>query len=130
MMRIRANIIGYLASVIVAGLLLDFLFFHIMAAFSTTQYALSDAIYVFGLMTVWALVLTVLPASILIYLAERFSWRSIFVYLIAGALMALPTWLWFDVSTGLECSAIGAVAGLTYWAITGRKAGLSMRPAA
>jgi hypothetical protein len=48
----------------------------------------------------------------------------VLVYLGLGAVLGLPIGLWFEFQFMLECAAIGAAAGFTYWLISGRKAGL------
>lgn len=76
-----------------------------------------------------------IPAMLFIAIAEGFRLRSFLVYAAFGALFALliangPN-LWMDASpaypfAGREqevLAAAGIAAGLTYWALAGRKAG-------
>ena len=72
-----------------------------------------------------------LPALVAIALAEAFGWRSLLVYLLAGAAVGLvavallvpPERAWSDADAQLFLAA-GAVAGGVYWLVAGRKAGL------
>ena len=129
-MRIRTNAVGYMASVVVASSLLTLVVLQIVSAYSIPNHAIGDIVYVWVVMAFWVLTITALPALALIYFAERRSWRSAILYLIAGALLALPVGFWFDVQIMLECVAVGAVAGLTYWLVAGRRAGLRNEAAA
>jgi hypothetical protein len=120
----KTKIVGYLASLIVAASLLTLVFFQIVSEYSTTNHGPLDILYVWALMAFWSLVITLLPAAVLICFAERHGWRGFLLYLIVGAALGSITGLWFEFQIMLECAAIGAVAGLTYWAIAGRFAGL------
>jgi hypothetical protein len=113
--------IGYIASLIVAASLLTVIFFQILGSFATTS---KDIVYAWLLLGFWTFVITIIPTAILIYFAERKGWRNVLVYLGLGAVLGLPIGLWFEFQFMLECAAIGAAAGLTYWLISGRKAGL------
>lgn len=72
------------------------------------------------------------PAFIVILLAEFFRWRSVFFYLIAGALIGLAVGVlpadqataWAE-NAGALLAAIGAVGGFIYWLIAGRSAGFT-----
>jgi hypothetical protein len=75
------------------------------------------------------------PAFIVILFAELFAWRSMFFYLVAGALIGLSgTILPFreilpeaDVNVTMLAAA-GLVGGFVYWLIAGRSAGYGGRP--
>ena len=115
---------GYLASLIVAASLLTLVFFQILSQYSIPNHGPLDVIKVWGLMAFWTLVITLLPAAALIYFAERRGWRGFSSYLICGAALGSLTGFWLEFQIMAECAAIGAVAGLTYWWIAGRFAGL------
>ncbi len=122
--ELRRKIIGYLASLIVAASLLTLVFFQIMSEYSFPNYGPLDILYVWAVMAFWSFLITLLPALVLIYFAERKAWRSVLLYLAVGATLGLPVGLWFEVQIIVECAVIGAIAGLTYWGIAGRFAGL------
>jgi hypothetical protein len=71
------------------------------------------------------------PALAAIALAEAFGWRSLIFYLLAGcavgfaavALLVPPERALSDADARLFLAA-GAVAGLVYWLVAGRTAGL------
>jgi hypothetical protein len=77
------------------------------------------------------------PSFIIILLAELFGWRSVFFYLIAGAVIGLSgSILPFneilpeaDVDMTMLAAA-GLAGGFVYWLIAGRSAGYGGRPAA
>ncbi len=116
---------GYVAADFVAGVLLMLLFFKTVQFFDpTSQYGIADFLYVGALMSFWALVVTAIPFAVFVYLAERFSWRHLFAYAAVGALMPLPIALSFEPEILIQCMGIGAIAGLTYWWVAGRSAGL------
>ncbi|HEX2257481.1 MAG TPA: hypothetical protein VHG92_12430 [Afifellaceae bacterium] len=70
------------------------------------------------------------PALIAIVLAEAFGWRSLALYLLAGAAVGLaavallvpPERAWSDADAQLYLAA-GAIAGAAYWLVAGRSAG-------
>lgn len=74
------------------------------------------------------------PAFVVIVLAELFHWRSVFVYLAAGALIGLSGSLLplqevfpeLRISRTLPAAA-GLAGGFVYWLIAGRSAGLVRR---
>jgi hypothetical protein len=117
-------IIGYIVSVAVAAVLLTLVFFQIVSYYSTPNHGPNEVLYVWVIMGFWTIVLTIVPALILIYFAEKRKWRSLIPYGAAGALLATPVGLYFEFQIMLECMVIGAIAGLVFWAIAGRKAGL------
>jgi hypothetical protein len=77
------------------------------------------------------------PAFVIILLAELFAWRSVFLYLAAGALIGLSgSILPFeeilpeaDVDMTMLVAA-GLAGGFVYWVIAGRSAGYGSRPGA
>jgi hypothetical protein len=81
-----------------------------------------------------------LPAMVIIALAEGFRLRSILFYLLAGAALALGLSYGWDLrflhapgdafgGRGAEImAAVGIVGGFVYWALAGRNAGAWRRP--
>jgi hypothetical protein len=78
-----------------------------------------------------------LPALVMVLVTEAFSIRSILFYALGGALFGLGVYLMFtqfDMSAmtfvGVErrelevMTGAGVVAGLVYWCIAGRRAGV------
>ena len=120
----KTKIVGYLASLIVAASLLTLVFFQIVSEYSTPNHGPLDILYVWAVMAFWSLVITLLPAAALIYFAERRGWRLVLLYLAVGAAFGSITGFWFELQIMVECAAIGAVAGFTYWWTAGRFAGL------
>jgi hypothetical protein len=81
-----------------------------------------------------AIVLSAIPVLLIVVLAELFSWRSWAVYAIPAATLSAVIYWAFSPRTidGLDRIGLievvlfavsGAVAGLIYWAIAGRRAG-------
>lgn len=80
-----------------------------------------------------------LPALLLIVLAEGFAWRSVLYYGVFGGILALALWYGVDFAgnggkagAGLAherevFAAAGIAGGLVYWLVAGRKAGLWKR---
>lgn len=73
-----------------------------------------------------------IPAFVVIILAELFRWRSVFFYLIAGALIGLAIGLVqvdrmepHRENAAALLAAVGAVGGFVYWLIAGRSAGFT-----
>ena len=93
---------------------------------------------VFGLYSFFLSGMGLLPAFIIIVLAESFAVRSVLFYAIAGGLglVALYYGVGFPDQPGsvpmrreLEImAAAGIAAGFVYWAIAGRKAGAWRKP--
>jgi hypothetical protein len=86
-----------------------------------------------------AVMLSAAPMLLIVVLAEAFSWRSLFVYAAPAALLGALVYLIFSPRTvgGLDqigwieivlFTLSGAVAGLIYWGIAGRKAGAWRNP--
>ena len=81
-----------------------------------------------------------LPAMLIIALAEGFRMRSVLFYALAGAALALClAYGWdlrllrepdddFGVRGGEIMAAVGIVAGFVYWALAGRNAGAWRKP--
>jgi len=79
--------------------------------------------------------LVAVPAFIFILFAELFAWRSVFVYLAAGALIGLsgsvlPIEEVFPEAQAnmTMLAAAGLVGGFVYWLIAGRSAGFTRMP--
>ncbi|MBV8751270.1 MAG: hypothetical protein JO328_00230 [Hyphomicrobiales bacterium] len=84
----------------------------------------------------------VLPAMMIIALAEGFRLRSVLFYMLAGAALALGLAYGWDLrllrggdddlgGRGVEImAAVGIVAGFVYWVIAGRSAGAWRKPPA
>jgi hypothetical protein len=79
-----------------------------------------------------------LPGLIAILLAESFSWRSVLFYALAGAAIGLFYGLvlptegsspFFIVGSTQLVAGAGIAAGLVYWLIAGRNAGIWRLPA-
>jgi len=88
-------------------------------------------------LTLYAGVISFVPALIAIVFAEIFRWRSIFFYLIVGGaigLLSAEATIAFDGLTFAEdlrllSLASGFVAGAVYWLIAGKLAGLGTEAA-
>ncbi|MDE2446461.1 MAG: hypothetical protein KGO94_09795 [Alphaproteobacteria bacterium] len=124
MIPFKRIILGYLASVVVAASLLTLVFFQIVSAYSVPRHGLFEIAQVWVVLGFWTIVISLLPATILIYFAEGKGWRDVFVYAAVGAGLGALVRLWFDNQIMLECAIIGAVAGCVYWFVAGRFAGL------
>lgn len=91
-------------------------------------------IVAFGAVVVGAV--AVLPALLIIALAEGFGWRSVVLYGVLGGMLALVLAYGLDFAgyigghPGYQAherevlAAAGIVGGLVYWLFAGRKAGL------
>jgi hypothetical protein len=85
-------------------------------------------------------VVVMIPAMLLVVLAEGFSWRSVFIYAGFGVMLALSSLLGITLhdvpvpTDGLitqereTLAAAGIAGGLVYWLIAGRKAGAWRTP--
>jgi hypothetical protein len=107
-----------------------------IASLSYFDHLWGPFLYGFGLL----FYMTLLPAVIVMTLAERFSLRHVWVYLVAGAATAVVGYLMFVPSERasamtahaprivephpISIVATGIVAGIVYWLIAGRTAGL------
>ena len=76
-------------------------------------------------------VLAFVPAMMIILIAETFALRSLFFYALAGGIGGLLYGLTFPVATAAPFDltvqitlAAGVAAGLVYWLVAGRTAGL------
>jgi hypothetical protein len=79
--------------------------------------------------------LAMLPALLIIALAEGFAWRSVILYGVLGGVLALALGYGIDFAGYLGgpdtlvaherevLAAAGIAGGLTYWAVAGRNAG-------
>ena len=96
---------------------------------------------VVGLSAVFFSLYAMLPAMLIIALAEGFRLRSVLFYPLAGAALALGSAYGWDLrllrgpdddlgGRGVEImAAVGIVGGFVYWALAGRNAGAWRRPA-
>jgi hypothetical protein len=81
-----------------------------------------------GVSAVWIATMTLIPAALLIAIAEGFRLRSFAFYALAGAAIACYCGLGggfavaFDHTSEL-LAASGIAAGLIYWLLAGRRAG-------
>lgn len=89
-----------------------------------------------GLAGLVVAVFVAVPAFIVILLSELFALRSVFLYLVAGALIGLSGVLPVetivpeaDVDMTMLAAA-GLAGGFVYWLIAGRSAGYGSRPGA
>lgn len=94
-----------------------------------------------GLSAAFFSIYAMLPAMLIIALAEGFRLRSVFFYALAGAALALCSAYGWDLRLlngpddlgwrGPEImAAVGIVGGFVYWALAGRNAGAWRRPLA
>jgi hypothetical protein len=95
---------------------------------------------VVGLSAVFFSFYAMLPAMVIIALAEGFRLRSVLFYALAGAALALGSAYGWDLrllrgpdddlgGRGVEImAAVGIVGGFVYWALAGRSAGAWRRP--
>lgn len=95
-----------------------------------------------GLSAVFFSLYAMLPAMLIIALAEGFRLRSVLFYALAGAALALGLSYGWDLrllrnpdddlgGRGIEImAAAGIVAGFVYWALAGRNAGAWRKPPA
>jgi hypothetical protein len=117
-------------AVFVAAGLLCFIFFQMFDLQVPLISRIEDIAFVWGLMAFWTLVVTAIPAGLFIYYSEGRSWRSLWLYALAGTIFSVPLGASVNFIVFVECGAIGAVAGLTYWLIAGRFAGLQGKASA
>jgi hypothetical protein len=94
-----------------------------------------------GLSAVFFSIYAMLPAILIIALAEGFRLRSVFFYALAGAALALCSAYGWDLRflggpdddlgwRGVEVmAAVGIVGGFVYWGLAGRNAGAWRKPA-
>ena len=95
---------------------------------------------VVGLSAVFFSIYAMLPAMLIIALAEGFRLRSVLVYLLAGAALALGSAYGWDLRLLRDphddlggrdveiMAAVGIVGGFVYWVLAGRSAGAWRRP--
>ena len=91
--------------------------------------AMNEALsLIVGVSAVWIAAMTLIPATLLIAVAEGFRLRSFAFYALAGAAIAFYCGLGggfavaFDHTSEL-LAASGIAAGLIYWLLAGRRAG-------
>src|SRR5579863_7473518 len=91
------------------------------------------SIVAFAAVFIWAVAL--LPALLIIALAEGFAWRSSVLYAVLGGVLALALCFGLDFAGYIGepdlarerevLAAAGIAGGLVYWLFAGRRAGLS-----
>ena len=125
--------LAYIAAIIAAGL---------VAAYGLFGPGVDGELIGFFAGTVAAITLSAgaisfVPALIAVVLAEAFAWRSVFYYLLVGGALGLAADRLTDFIGPpalaerrlLVYLAAGFVAGLVYWLIAGRAAGMPGGPA-
>jgi hypothetical protein len=122
--NLKNKITGYFAALVVATSLLTLVFFQIVSQYSTPNHGPLDIFYVWVVLGFWTLVVTFIPVALLLYFTERYVWRKLWIFSGTGAALGSLAVLWLDLQTMAECAAIGGVAGLVYWFVAGRFAGL------
>jgi hypothetical protein len=131
--RLIVTLFGFLAGCVAAATMVMFAFLML----GQTDFArLADdpaaILVVIGLSSVTLSRYALLPAVLVVALAEGFQLRSVLFYALAGGALALV--LTFGSDLGINLSNIfvrdreimvgaGLFAGLIYWAIAGRNAG-------
>lgn len=123
--------LAYVAACIAAGYLVAF------ALFGLTDESMRTGLVIWsGIpLSIYAGIMSFIPALLAIVLAEMFGWRSIFYWLGVGggigligsgvtgfAGKAVDPELWNDYGLALHLAA-GFVGGLVYWLIAGQAAG-------
>jgi hypothetical protein len=133
--RILVVIVSFLLSCVAAALVMAFAF--LLPSWS--DLFIDPAAYysfavVVGLSATLFAAFALLPAMLIIALAEGFRWRSALFYAIAaGALALVPVFGW-DYAAPMEgprefggtreiLAAAGIVGGFVYWMLAGRNAG-------
>lgn len=133
--RLFALSIGYLLACVAAA---------IVFTLGTLSAADSELVSQIPSVALWWLIcieaaimaaLAMLPALLIIALAEGFGWRSVILYGVLGGVLALTLGYGIDFAGYLGgpdsivarerevLAASGIAGGLTYWLIAGRKAG-------
>lgn len=116
----------------VASLLPDSLGYWVLAAVSPSIFIAAPVAALFVVLLV--IVLSAVPALLILAVTEALGWRSPYVYALPAALLSAAVYLELSPRTlgGLDGAGMieaavfalsGACSGLIYWAIAGRKAG-------
>jgi hypothetical protein len=140
--RIFVVIFGFLMACVAAAMVVTFaLLLPGWTELMDEQIAHQSLAVVVGLSAVFFSVYAMLPAMLVIALAEGFRLRSVLFYALAGAALALLSAFGWDLrllraagdgfgGRGPEVMAgAGIVAGFVYWALAGRNAGSWRKPA-
>ena len=126
---------GYLLACLAAAAMLGIL------AFATGQtapgdelgpYALPALIGMAPIIAIFVAYFAFLPAILIVALAEWFGWRSWLAYALGGGLVGVAVYVLQSATRGDTpasellpiMAASGIVAGLAYWLMAGRSAGL------
>ena len=89
---------------------------------------MDEAVSLVGVSAVFIATMTLIPAALLIAIAEGFRLRSFAFYALAGAAIACYGGLGGGFAVGFDhtselLAASGIAAGLIYWLLAGRRAG-------
>jgi hypothetical protein len=133
--RLPRIVIAYIVASPAAGLALGFLnlITNPPSGGETFSQALAKALAIGGLLFgSFVAIYAVLPALVLVVLAESFGWRRWPVYVVVSALLGIGTETLLEngavsLKAGLIFGGAGAFAGFIYWMIAGRSAGLRGR---
>jgi hypothetical protein len=118
--------VGYIAACLAAGL------FFVVATISSgadLSVYTGETLLLAAWTAAWAGALAAVPATLAVFAAEVFGWRSLLFYLVAGGAIGLCVELAFSPLplTGVDAQlllASGSVAGAVYWLLAGRSAGI------
>lgn len=128
--RLLTALLGYIAAAIAGGVIPIAGYALLVGIAYGSTIALSllpSAVLTFVKMVGIAL----LPTAVIIAIAERFSIRALFAYVLLGILILISCTIYLIVHEGLPfhlavlsgMTSAGIVAGLVYWRIAGRDAG-------
>lgn len=131
-----AGVLGFLAALAllfsVASLLPESPGYWVLTAVSPSIFIAAPVVGLF--VVLMAMVLSAVPALLILAATEVLGWRSPFVYAVPAALLSVAVYLELSPRTigGLDQAGVleavvfalsGTCSGLIYWAIAGRRAG-------
>lgn len=138
--RVAAVLVGYVAACLMAGFVL-LVVAGMPSEIQLSQFDVSgnlvaSSLFVVGLLSVFVAALAAVPALVGIVLGEVLVIRSLFYYVLGGGLIA-GLGYYFAAGAGIVpltdieqrtsetmlLTAAGLVAGFSYWAVAGRRAG-------